>query len=96
MVAEANSVDTGPSKNNDVSSQLTENRETYDRKISDMQSDFSQLKGLMIAILKNSDDDSHNTNVQRPSKQPKVGLDMVTGVTDPHSTRPPPTSQFNT
>ena len=81
IVAEANSVDTGPSKNNDVSSQRTENRENYERRTSDSQSDFSQLKDSMMALLKKSDDNSHRTNVQGPSKQPKVGLDMVTGVT---------------
>ena len=77
MMAEANSVNTDTSENNDVSSQLVENRESYERKISDLQAEYSQLKDLMMAILKKSDNDSYNTNVQGPSKQPKFGHDIV-------------------
>ena len=62
MMVEANSVDTYSSENNDVSSQLAEIRENYE-KISYLQSECSQL----MATLTKSDNDSHNSNVQGPS-----------------------------
>ena len=77
MIDEANSVDTDHSENNDASSQLAEIRGNYERKISGLQSEFSQLKDLMMATLKKSDDDSHKINVQGLSKQPKVGLEIT-------------------
>ena len=74
MMAEANSVDRHSSKNIDVSSYFVKFRENYERKITDLQSEFSQLRDLMMAVLKKSDNDSQNANTQGPSKQPKVGL----------------------
>ena len=68
MMAEANSLDTDSSENNGVSSQLAEIKENFERKISDLQSEYSQLKDLMMAVLKKSDNDSQNANTQGPSK----------------------------
>ena len=76
VMAEANSVDTDSNKNNDVSCQLAEIKENFERKISDLRSEFSQLRDLMMTVLKKSDNDSQNANTQGPSKQPKVWLDM--------------------
>ena len=56
-MAEANSVDTDSSEINDASSHFAEFRENYGRKISDLQSKFSLLKDLMMAVLKKSDND---------------------------------------
>ena len=74
MMAEANSVDTESSENNDVSSQLSEIRENYEKKVSDMQSEFSQLRDLMMAVLQKSDNENQNTSTQGPSMQPRWGL----------------------
>ena len=74
-MAEINSVDNDSSENIDVLSHFAEIREKYERIINDLQSEFSQLKDLLMAVLKKSVDDSHSTSNQSPSKQPKVGLD---------------------
>ena len=77
MIDEANSVDTDPGENNDVSSQPAEIMGNYESKISGLQSEFSQLKDLMMATLKKSDDEGHNINVQGLSKQHKVALEIT-------------------
>ena len=91
-----NSVDIDTKENYDIPTQLAEIRENYERKISDLQSDFSQLKDLMMALLKKWDNEYHHASEKGPSKQPKLGFGLVTEVTDTLSTRPPPTFQFNT
>ena len=63
-------------------------RENYERKISELQTDFSQLKDLMMAIINKSNNEGPSTSAQGLSKQPQKGRDMVTGVTENHSTRP--------
>ena len=49
-----------------------------------------------MAVLTKSDNDSQDANAQGPSKQPKVGLDIVTGVTDSHPIRQPLPFPFKT
>ena len=75
-MTEGNSADVESIENSDVSSQLTEIRENYEKRINDLQSDFSQLKDLMMAVLKKSNSDSQDDNSQGSSKQPKQGLDI--------------------
>ena len=64
-------------------------KENYERKISELQSEFSQMKDLMMAIINKPKSDSPSTSSQGLSKRLQVGSDMVTGVTETHSTRPP-------
>ena len=64
-------------------------KENYERKIGELQSEFSQMKDLMMAIINKPKSDSPSTSSQGLSKRLQVGSDMVTGVTETHSTRPP-------
>ena len=64
-------------------------KENYERKIGELQSEFSQLKDLMMASINKANSDCPSTSFQGLSKRPQVGQDMVTGVTETHSTRPP-------
>ena len=43
----------------------------------------------MMAVNDKTNNDSQPSSSQGPSKQPQVGRDMVTGVTETRSTRPP-------
>ena len=54
-MAQANSNDSDTNDNSDISSQLSEIKESYERRISELHQEFSQLKDLMMAIVnKNS------------------------------------------
>ena len=75
-MTESNSAEVESIRNSDVSSELTEIRENYKKRIKDLQSEFSQLNDLMMAILKKSNSDSQDDNSQGSSKQPKQGLDI--------------------
>ena len=64
VMAESNTVDSDTNDSSDISSQLTEMKENYERKISELQSEFSQLKNLMMAVI------SKSNNV--PRQVPKI------------------------
>ena len=81
-VAETPLANTFIAENNDVSSQLAEIRENYEKKINDLQSDFSQLKDLMLAVLKKSDGDCHNTTAKVLQSSPRLGLIVTLLITD--------------
>ena len=49
--------------------------------------EFSQLKDLTMALIDKTNNDSQPSSSQSPSKQPQIGRDMVTGVTETRSTR---------
>ena len=49
ILAESNSNDADVNEGSDISSQLSEMIENYERKISELQTEFSQLKDLMMA-----------------------------------------------
>ena len=80
--------DSDTNESSDISSQLSEMKEYYERKINELQSEFCQLKDLMMAVINKTKSDSPSTSTQGPSKQPLLGRDMITGVTDTHSIRP--------
>ena len=89
VMAESSITDCEVNDGPDISSQLAEMKENYERKINELQSEFSQLKDLMMAIINKSKSDSPSTSSQGLSKRPQVGSDIVTGVTQTHSTRLP-------
>ena len=74
-MAESNSNDSDTNESSDISSQLSEMKENYERKISELQTEFSQLKDLMTAILNKSNNEEASTSAQGLSKQPQLGRD---------------------
>ena len=60
-MAQANSNDSDTNENSDISSQLSEIKESYERRINELHQEFSQLKDLMMAIV------SKNNNESQPS-----------------------------
>ena len=69
---ESNTTDSDTKNNSDISSQLTEMKENYERKIKELQSEFSQLKDPMMAVMKKSKEDSSSSSSQGLSKQPRL------------------------
>ena len=67
---------------------MAEIRECYEKKVNDLQSEISQLKDLIIAVVKKPNNDGSTDYAQGSSRQPKQRLDMVTGMTENHPTRP--------
>ena len=63
VMAESNTSYSADSNDiSDNSSQLPEMKENYERKISELQSEFNQLKDLMVAVIKKSSKDSPSTS----------------------------------
>ena len=92
-MAQSSANDSDNNETSDISSQLSEIRESYERKINELQNEFSQLKDLMMAVISKTDSENRPSTSKGPSKPAHtVGLDMVTGVTETRSTRP--TSSF--
>ena len=92
-MAQSSANDSDNNETSDISSQLSEVRESYERKINELQNEFSQLKDLMMAVISKTDSENRPSTSKGPSKPAHtVGLDMVTGVTETRSTRP--TSSF--
>ena len=54
VIAESNIVDSDTNESSDISSELTEMKENYEKKIGELQSEFSQLKDLMMAVIRKS------------------------------------------
>ena len=50
-MAQANSNDSDTNDGSDISSQLSEIKESYERRINELHQEFSQLKDLMMAIV---------------------------------------------
>ena len=55
VMAESNTADSDSDENSYISSQLSEIEENYERKINDLQNEFSQLKDFMMAIINKPD-----------------------------------------
>ena len=92
-MAQTSSNDSDTKEASDISSQLSEIKENYERKINELQSEFSQLKNLLMAVIGENDENNLPSSSQSSSKPThRVGFDMVTGVTENRSTRP--TSSF--
>ena len=87
-MAQSNPNDSDANDKSDISSQLSEMKENNERKINELHLEFSQLNDLMMAVIDKTNDDSQQSSSQGPSKQPQVGRDMVTRVTENRSTRP--------
>ena len=88
-MAQANSNDSDTNDGSDISSQLSEIKESYERRINELHREFSQLKDLMMVIVKKSNSESQPSSSKGPSKPPQqLGSDMVTGVTETRSSRP--------
>ena len=54
-MAQSSANDFDSNETSDISSQLSEIRESYERKINELQSVFSQLKDLMMAVISKTD-----------------------------------------
>ena len=92
-MAQSSANDSDNNETSDISSQLSEIRENYEKKINELQSEFSQLKNLLMAVISKNDENNLPATSQSSSKPThRVGFDMVTGVTETRSTRP--TSSF--
>ena len=74
-MAQSNSNDSDTNDSSDISSQLSETKENYERKINELHLEFSQLKDLMIAVIDKTNNDSQPSSSQGPSKQPQIGRD---------------------
>ena len=92
-MSQANSNDSDTNDGSDISSQLSEIKESYERRFNELHQEFSQLKDFMMAIVNKNNGESQPSSSKGPSKPAQQqGLDMVTGVTETRSTRP--TSSF--
>ena len=92
-MAQSSANDSDTNDNSDISSQLSEIKESYERRINELHQEFSQLKDLMTAIVIKSNNEPQPSSTKGPSKPAQQqGFDMVTRVTETRSTRP--TSSF--
>ena len=73
---ESSSNDSDTNESSDISSQLSEMKENYERKINKLQTEFSQLKDLMMAAINKFNSEEPSTSAQGFSKQPKQGRDI--------------------
>ena len=88
-MAQSSANDSDSNETSDISSQLSDIKESYERKINELQNEFSQLKDLMMAVISKVDTENRQSTSKGPSKPAHtVGLDMVTGATETRSTRP--------
>ena len=76
-MTESNPDNSDINENSDISSQITEIRENYERKINELQWEFSHLKDLMMAVINKTNNDSPSSSAQGPSKQPQLGRDTT-------------------
>ena len=75
-MAQTSSNDFDTNEASDISSQLSEIKENYERKINELQSEFSQLKNLLMAVISKNDENNLPSSSQSSSKPThKVGLD---------------------
>ena len=77
VMTESSITDSDVNEGSDISSQLSEMKGIYERKIGELQSEFSQLKDLMMAIINKPNNDSPSTSSQGLSKRPQVGHDSL-------------------
>ena len=79
-MTDSNSEDSDSNEISDISSQLTELKESYEKKINELQMEFSELKGLMMAFMNKQSENipSSSSLFQGLSKQPRMGLDKQT------------------
>ena len=75
-MAQSSANDSDNNEASDIWSQLSEIRENYEKKINELQSEFSQLKNLLMAAISKSDENNLPSSSQSSSKPThRVGLD---------------------
>ena len=75
-MAQSSANDSDNNETSDISSQLSEIRENYEKKINELQSEFSQLKNLLMAVISKNDENNLPSSSQSSSKPThRVGLD---------------------
>ena len=75
-MAQSSANDSDSNETSDISSQLSEIKESYERKINELQNEFSQLKDLMMAVISKADTENRQSTSKGPSKPAHtVGLD---------------------
>ena len=77
-MAQTNSNDSDTNDSSDISSQLSEIKESYERRINELHQEFSQLKDLMMAIVSKNSSESQPSSSKGPSKSAQQhGFDSV-------------------
>ena len=75
-MAQSSANDSDNNETSDISSQLSEIKENYERKINELQSEFSQLKNLLMAVISKNDENNLPSTTQSSSKPThRVGFD---------------------
>ena len=75
-MAQSSANDSDNNGTSDISSQLSEIKENYERKINELQNEFSQLKNLLMAVISKNDENNLPSTTQSSSKPThRVGLD---------------------
>ena len=75
-MAQSSANDSDSNEVSDISSQLSEIKESYERKINELQNEFSQLKDLMMAVISKTDTENRQSTSKGPSKPAHtVGFD---------------------
>ena len=67
-MARSSSHDSDANEGSDISSQLSEIRENYERKINELHQEFSELKDLMMAIVSKNSPETRPSSSKVPSK----------------------------
>ena len=76
-MAQSSANDSDNNESSDISSQLSEIKESYERKINELQNEFSQLKDLMMAVISKTDTENRQSTSKGPSKPTHtVGFDI--------------------
>ena len=82
-MAQSSANDSDSNEVSDISSQLSEIKESYERKINELQNEFSQLKDLMMAVISKTDTENRQSTSKGPSKPTHtVGFDTCRGNRD--------------
>ena len=81
-MAQSSANDSDNNETSDISSQLSEIKENYERKINELQSEFSQLKNLLMAVISKNDENNLPSTSQSSSKPThRVGFDINVNIT---------------
>ena len=70
-MAQTNSNDSDTNVGSDISSQLSEIKQSYERKITELHQEFSQLKDLMMAIVNKNNGETQPSSSKGPSIPPQ-------------------------
>ena len=82
-MAQSSANDSDSNEVSDISSQLSEIKESYERKINELQNEFSQLKDLMMAVISKTDTENRQSTSKGPSKPTHtVGFDTTRIIDD--------------